>query len=220
MIMLCSGKGTPGIEFLLRGFTVIRAFVAIEISEDVAARLADVQHRFQEAFGGRAVRWVRADAIHITLKFLGEISTQRATRLSRELERPAQSAEPFTLAAAGMGCFPHCRRPRLLWAGVEGDVTALKRLQNAAENCAARLGYVPNRRRFSAHLTIGRVRSGLRRAEIHVLREAMREVEGPRVAQWRVTEMVLMQSTLGLGGAQYSPWARIPLRHDQRIEIE
>ena len=197
----------------------MRAFVAIEVSEGVAVRLADVQLRLQEALGGRAVRWVRADAIHMTLKFLGEISAEQASRLSQVLGRAAQSAEPFALTAAGMGCFPDCRRPRLLWAGVDGDATALKRLQSAAESCAVRLGYAPDRRRFTAHLTIGRVRSGLQRAEAHALRKAMRGVEEERFAQWRVTEMVLMQSTLARGGAQHARWARIPFQRDDRIAI-
>ncbi|HJO33418.1 MAG: RNA 2',3'-cyclic phosphodiesterase [Anaerolineales bacterium] len=197
----------------------MRAFVAIEVSEGVAVRLADVQLRLQEALGGRAVRWVRADAIHMTLKFLGEISAEQASRLSQVLGRAAQSAEPFALTAAGMGCFPDCRRPRLLWAGVDGDATALKRLQSAAESCAVRLGYAPDRRRFSAHLTIGRVRSGLQRVEAHALREAMRGVGEERFAQWRVTEMVLMQSTLARSGAQYGCWARMPFQQDYRITI-
>ena len=198
---------------------MMRAFVAIEITQSVANKLTVVQRGLQEAVGGRDVRWVRADAIHITLQFLGEISAEQASMLSEEFGRAAESVEPFTLAASGLGCFPNCRRPRLLWAGVEDDLSALERLQNATERCAIQLGHAPDRRRFSAHLTIGRISSRLRRVEADVLREAVRAAKGQRFGEWRVAEMVLMQSTLGSDGAQYTRWARIPFQHEPHITI-
>ncbi len=197
----------------------MRTFVAIEIAQDVASKLNNVQYGLQKAFGGRAVDWVGADGIHITLKFLGEISAQKASRLSQEFGRVAQSSEPFTLAASGLGCFPHCRRPRLLWVGVEGDLSALERLQNATERSALRLGFAPDRRCFSAHLTIGRVRSSLRGSEVQALGEAVRAAKRQRFAEWQVAEMVLMQSSLMRGRAQYAAWARIPFQHGENIAI-
>ncbi len=190
----------------------MRAFVAIEIAESVADKLTNVQRGLRESVGIRAVRWVRADAMHITLKFLGDISAEQATRLTQEFVCVAESAEPFTLAASGIGCFPHCRHPRLLWAGFEDDVSALERLQRAIECCAMQLGHAPDRHRFSAHLTIGRVRFRLRHVEVDALCEAVLAAKGQRFGEWRVAEMVLMQSNLGRGGAQYSRWARIPLK--------
>lgn len=198
----------------------MRAFAAIEITKSVADKLTVVQHGLQEAIGGRGVRWVRPDAIHITLKFLGEISAEQASMLLQEFVSVAESAEPFTLAASGLGCFPHCRSPRLLWAGVEDDLSALEQLQNATERCSVQLGHTADRRRFSAHLTIGRIRSSrLRPVEAEVLREAVRAANGQRFGEWQVAEMVLMQSKLGSDGAQYTRWARIPFQHGQPITI-
>ena len=197
----------------------MRAFAAIEITKSVANKLTVVQRGLQEAIGGRDVRWVRPDAIHITLKFLGEISAEQASMLLQEFVRVAESAEPFTLAASGLGCFPHCRSPRLLWAGVEDDLSALEQLQNATERCSVQLGHTADRRRFSAHLTIGRIRSRLRPVEADVLREAVRAANGQRFAEWQVAEMVLMQSKLCSDGAQYTRWARIPFQHGPPITI-
>ena len=195
----------------------MRAFVAIEIAQNVVGKFTHLQRELQEAVGGRAVRWVDADAIHITLKFLGDISAEQASRLLQGLGRAAEFTEPFTLSASGLGCFPDCGRARLLWAGVNDDLSALERLQNEIERCAVKLGYAPDRRRFSGHLTIGRVRSGLRRAEADKLCEAVRVAKGMRYAEWRVAEMVLMQSKLGRGGARYGRWACIPFWQAHRI---
>lgn len=197
----------------------MRAFVAIEIAQSVVGKLTHLQRELQETVGVRAVRWVHADAIHITLKFLGEISAEQASGLLQEFGRAAESTEPFTLSASGLGCFPDCGRARLLWAGVNDDLSALERLRNEIERCAVQLGHAPDRRRFSAHLTIGRVRSGLRRAEADKLCEAVRAAKGMRYAEWRVAEMVLMQSKLARGGARYARWACIPFQQDQRIAI-
>ena len=197
----------------------MRAFVAIEITQAVASKLNNVQDALQEAVGGQAVRWVSLDRMHITLKFLGEISVDQASQLLQEFRRATESVEPFALAATGLGCYPHCRRPRLLWAGVEDDLSELELLQNVTERCAVQLGHTPERRRFSAHLTLGRVRSELRRAEVDALSEAIRAAKGLRFAEWRVAEIVLMKSPLARGRAQYARWARIPFRHDDHTTI-
>lgn len=191
----------------------MRAFLAIEIANGVASKLAKLQLELQRAIGSSPVRWVSEDAIHITLKFLGEISVEQASRLSHELGFLAGSVEPFTLAAAGLGCFPHCGRPRIVWIGVDDDLRALESLQNAVECWAVRLGYIPERHRFSAHITVGRVRTGLRSVEIASLREAFTSANKLRFGHWRVTEVVLMQSEFMPGGVQYSCWARIPFQH-------
>ena len=194
---------------------VMRVFLAVEVAPSATTGITKLQHHLEEAIGGRKVRWTSPNDLHITLKFLGDTSVSRTTQLLQGLPRTIGTAEPFMLTASGLGCFPNSRRPRLLWVGVGKDIDALERLQQGIERCAVDLGFAPARRRFHAHLTIGRIRSQLRQSQVYYLSQLTREVERQRFAEWRVKELVVVESKICSAGAQYIRWGRIPLLRDR-----
>lgn len=146
------------------------------------------------------VRWVREDAVHLTIKFLGEQPAGRESEIAAALAPVAARARPFGLSVNGLGAFPDARRPRVLWAGLE-PVPALELLQHDVELTLAQLGFESEARPFHPHLTLGRVKSGARRDAFAGLEPLLttHAVSG----EFAVENLVLMESRLTAAGSEY-----------------
>ena len=183
----------------------MRLFVAVHLSQEIRDGLASVQDRLRRAQAD--VSWVKPANLHITLKFLGETEPKRLESIGSELAEAARSAAPFSLVVAGLGTFGG-RIPRVVWAGVREGVAPLEALAGAVENRLARLGFPKERRGFTAHFTLGRVRSP-RNAE--GLLAAIRDEPAAPLGTVPVEEFVLMQSQLDPRGSSYTALERFPL---------
>src|SRR5437660_12146600 len=147
---------------------MLRAFIAVQLSDDLKRQIGSVQAELQRevpgsARGGKAVKigWVQPEGIHLTLKFLGDIQEAQVDALREILSKAAASARPFTLEARGLGAFPNPRAPRVIWLGLHGshdDMADLQRLQAAVEDGLAGLGFPKEARAFTPHLTLARIR--------------------------------------------------------------
>ncbi len=173
----------------------VRTFVAVELPDEVVRTLAAVIDGLREA--GDGVRWVRPEGIHLTLKFLGDVEEAQIPGVVAAVARVAGEVAPFTLQTAGVGGFPSRDRARVLWVGIEGDSGALKRLQAGVERVLHPLGFPPERRRFTAHVTLGRAR----RRPVTLLRDMAGPTEPVRF--W-VARVDVMKSDLRPEGAVYS----------------
>ncbi len=182
----------------------MRAFVAIEISEDVRAALDRVRQELART--PAQVKWVAPANVHLTLKFLGEIETETA-EAAKGAMGAAAGGGPFTFEVAGLGSFPPGRKPRVVWAGVIGGADAIARVQTKLDAALGSLGFA-RERDFVPHLTIGRVKSprGADALAAAIARHADTAF-GSSVA----SEMVLFESTLTPQGAVYRAVARVPL---------
>jgi 2'-5' RNA ligase len=181
----------------------IRAFIAIDLPEDVRRELGRRIEHLQNGMPGLPVRWVRPGGIHLTLRFLGDTQPEQVSEMQQGLTELGAANPGFTLIIGGLGCFPNSRRPRVIWVGVEEKTGALDQLQRGVEGLCRKLGFPPDRRSFSAHLTLGRVRQG---GEARTGDEFGRFVEadqGDMLGQVLVEEMVLFQSELKPDGAVY-----------------
>src|SRR2546427_6874034 len=142
---------------------MLRAFIAIQLSDEMKRQIGSVQAELKrEASGsgrrGKAVKigWTQPEGIHLTLKFLGDIQETQVEALREILHRVAAPARSFTLEARGLGAFPNPRAPRVIWLGLHGsndDMAELQRLQVALEDGVASLGYPKEARAFTPHLT-------------------------------------------------------------------
>ena len=180
----------------------VRTFIAIELTRELLDKLGDLQSRLAEDAPPGLVRWVRPQGIHLTLKFLGEIPPSRADAVAAAMEVACAAHAPFTLQVGGLGCFPNARRPRVVWVGVQEPSGALAALQRDVERAMASLGLPPEGRRFSPHLTLGRVKGGSREA-LEVLGETVTRA-GVRVGNMAVDAVHLMRSDLLPGGVVYT----------------
>ena len=202
----------------------MRTFVAIEIPGDVRRRIEPISSRLQThlvASGlGRTVRWTPSHKLHLTLRFMGETDDGQLRSINRALQDSAHHVHPFHLTIGDLGCFPHCRAPRVLWLKIQGAVEQLRALQAKSEKDAVLAGFAPEQRAFSPHLTIGRTKR-VSRSEQKQLGMAIQELDSlseerlgePRKPlRFEVNQLVLMRSVLEPAGAHYTVLDRFTLR--------
>src|SRR5450759_970790 len=102
----------------------IRTFIAIELPQAILDQLSEIQARLKSALPGSAVRWVKPDGVHLTLKFLGQIPDDQIELIASSLKAGVAGHQPFTVEVSGAGCFPTVQRPRVIWIGVHEDQNA------------------------------------------------------------------------------------------------
>lgn len=188
---------------------LLRLFVAVELPDPVREALADLQGQLRRR-GLEGLRWVRPEGIHLTLKFLGETPADRLEAISVALAEAARSVAPFPLVLGSPGTFGDRRGPRVLWVDVAGDLHPLRRLQERVERAMVALGFPPEERPFSPHLTLARVRAPAPRDTAARIAQAVRQVRLPPL-EMEVRELSLMRSTLLPEGAHYQRLAAFPL---------
>lgn len=137
--------------------TKIRLFLAVNLPGELKNRLGVLQERFKKL--NVNVKWVEVQNLHLTIKFLGEVNTSLVSAINKAVQGAASGMEHVALSFQGMGFFPEKKKPRILWVGVDGDVDALRELHRKVQQSLFPLGFPPDSRRFSPHLTIGRLRS-------------------------------------------------------------
>ena len=185
----------------MREHDAIRAFFAIELGSAARAAAAELARWLREARGGDGVRWVRPEALHVTLRFLGDIDPSRAAPLAGRARLEAARLRPFALRLGPAELFPTPRRPRVVALGLE-PVAPLEELAGAIERAVVAEGFAPEERGFRAHLTLGRVKD----------RRFPSVAAAPLPAEeFAVEEAVLFRSELSPAGPRYTPIERIPL---------
>jgi len=187
----------------------VRAFIAVDVSQEAKAALASIISRLKRETEGDRIRWGRAESIHLTLKFLGNVESALVQPVLEAVERAAYSSGPFQVALSKVGAFPRLEAPRVIWVGLQGDLEALVALQRRMEDEVSPLGFPKEERPFSPHLTLGRVNDGwVRRGENGL--DLAKVTLNDQVA-WRVEEVHLMQSVLTPSGAIYQRLGSTPL---------
>lgn len=191
----------------------MRLFVAVELEDDVrhaAAEAASALRRAIARAGDLDARWIPEDSLHITLFFLGEVADERVAAVRAALDVPF-ATRPFSIDVGGAGAFPPSGPPRVLWLGVREGAPQLAALHAEVSGRLWPLGFEPEHRKFSAHLTIARVRDvGRRGASPRPLREALTGCRA-EAGRSRVSAVTLFQSRLSPKGAAYHPILRVPL---------
>ncbi len=187
----------------------MRCFIAIPLPDVVKEGLAEIQEILRGTGGHRFdVSWTRPEGIHLTLKFLGEVEEAAVARIIAAVAPPLSGIPPFHLRIRGMGCFPGPSSPRVVWVGVEESEGVLNRLQQGVEKAAESLGFPPENRKFTPHLTVGRVRSPIHRETLIRRVEENREID---LGEVEVREVHLMESILKPEGAIYRIVKTFPL---------
>jgi 2'-5' RNA ligase len=135
----------------------MRTFIAIEISEDLRRELTELQEDLRKSDAD--VKWVNPQNLHLTLKFLGDTSEETISEVKEILENITRNTRTFEVIFAGIGVFPKLDFPRVVWVGIEKGKDELIELAKEIEKELTQIGSPKEKRGFSAHLTLGRVRS-------------------------------------------------------------
>lgn len=187
--------------------SLVRAFIAVLISDDLKRRIALVQEEFKKV--APEVKWVSEENFHITLKFLGDVEADRLAAIPAMLSDSLADVEEFDIGIGGVGAFPNHGRPRTVWVGVTDGRERLAEVAQQVEEQLAGLGFHKEDRSFSAHLTIGRVKDG-RGAD--ALTSALQKADVGSMGTVRVKSVAVMKSELRREGPIYSVLSEIPLR--------
>jgi 2'-5' RNA ligase len=148
--------------------------------------------------------------IHLTLKFLGNVNVGKVSPITEAIARAAQGVSPFRLELGGLGAFPNLRRPRVIWVAVKGDVERVASLQKGIDRLLIPLGFAPESRSFTAHLTLGRLRDRASGVEQQSIGETVMSAKVEEVP-FQAGEISLMRSTLTPSGAIYSRLSSVSL---------
>ena len=178
----------------------IRAFLAVEPPAEVREAIGRIQGRLQRLIRGE-LKWVRPEAIHLTLKFFGDIPEGAIAGIAAAVEPAAAREAPMTFAIGRAGVFPDQRRPRVLWLGMEGDVPRLLSLQKRVEGELGTIGFPAEERPFRPHLTLARIKSG---RGLTGLERAMEKGEGYAAGEFTAAGIGLIRSELTPRGAVYT----------------
>ncbi len=186
-----------------------RLFVALDPPDAVRRRLAALAVDLRRAAGRHAddVRWVPPENVHLTLQFLGAVPEERVPEIEAAIRSAAAAVRPLSLELRGAGGFPNARRPRVVWAGIAGEIDALSTLVADLGRRLAPLGFPPEERPFSAHLTLGRARDGRGAPGLAGALAHAAEADG---TPWRASDVVLFESHLSPKGPRYEVIHRAP----------
>jgi 2'-5' RNA ligase len=188
----------------------IRAFIAIELPGELKLMLRALEQKLKTP-QSRCAKWVDPASIHLTLKFLGNISPKLIDDIKKVLEVEVRKSQPFNLKTAGTGCFPDARRPRVFWIGLDGELAKLLELQSGVDESMGRLGFARETRPFAAHLTLARLRDECSMAERSNFANLVGGARLEAAFSMCVGSVSLIRSQLRPEGALYTRLGEFPL---------
>ena len=190
---------------------IIRAFIAVPLPRSLLDQLAALQQQLGDQVPARSVRWARVESIHLTLKFLGDTSTEKLPDIKQALAAVARHAPTCAFTVEGLGCFPNPRRPRIVWVGVNESTGWLEVLQDAVEEALTHFGYSREKRGFTPHLTLGRVNRRASRDDAAQVGEVVTGATVGLLGEVPADRFALIRSVLKPAGAEYTTLEEFPL---------
>jgi 2'-5' RNA ligase len=189
----------------------VRSFVAITLPENIKEMLFEVSTKLRDYLQQTRtyVTWVKQESHHITLKFLDSIDFELVDPILQKLEDVVRDVERFTMSIGEIGVFPNQNQPRVIWVGIQKGADKVYTLQKKVEDSLSDLGFEKEKREFSPHLTLGRIKSLGSRGDILRALRSLQEVD---IGETTVERVCLMKSTLTPQGALYSELGSVSLK--------
>lgn len=183
--------------------SVIRAFIAIDLSPGIYEKLENISSKLQNRLSSLPARWVLTKNIHLTIKFLGDVSTSNLELLKRILQVESKQYSPFEISVGDLGAYPTIHRPRVIWIGTKVPQELIE-FHHSIENETARLGYTREKRKYSPHLTLARVSRNANSKQVVQIGELLGECKVGFLGAARIDKVHLYRSDLKPGGAEYT----------------
>jgi len=177
----------------------IRTFIAIPLNQDIISRLEKIHEELRSIPAD--VKWVRPKSIHLTLKFLGNTDEGEIDGIARVIQNGVRTFQSWSVNIKNVGVFPSLRNPRVVWIGIEDKSSKIITLQNQIEKELSKLGFEEEKRKFSPHLTLGRVKSPRGKRDLILYLSDERE---KKFGEMGVDRVVLFRSDLKPSGAIYT----------------
>lgn len=184
----------------------IRAFIACDIPEPLLQKISDVQDRLKKLDAD--VSWTRVSGIHLTLKFLGEITEGSVDKIAEVVLEAAKGQSAFEINIKGSGAFPNLKNPRVLWIGVADRSNQLSNIRQELDKGFKPLGFETEEREFTPHLTIGRLKGYSGKEILSVAITRLKDIE---IGPFAIDRLILYKSELRPDGAVYTKLREIKL---------
>lgn len=177
---------------------MIRSFICIELPSNLKTQLEKVTEELKKQSKAK-ISWVKASNLHLTLRFLGDITKDQVSTIKSCVEQASQNINNFAITASGLGTFPNSGRPRVFWVGINDTSKNLLSLQKRVEQELVKAGFGASDHPFSPHLTLGRVKEG----NAQELAEKLSIIKFEPL-NFDVSELIVMRSDLRAGGSIYT----------------
>lgn len=193
--------------------TTVRTFIAIELPDEARRVVTNLQNRLKGLAPPHTVRWTAVQNIHLTLHFLGDTLEDDLEKVEQALQTTTEMGSPFLLTLGGLGAFPNMRRPRIIWIGLWHDTEPLTNLHHhLGRSLNMAIGFTPEKRPYSPHLTIGRIKQNVPSRHIKQLSQSLETEQAVgKLIKFEVTDISLMKSELKPTGPIYTPLAQAKL---------
>ena len=185
----------------------IRAFIAIEIPDEIREKISDLQSSLKN-LGGR-ISWTKPKNIHLTLKFLGDIDEMLIDEIASELNKIAASISQFQIHVEEIGAFPNFKRARVIWVGTKSENEQLTELALQIDNSMEKLGFTKETRKFSGHLTLGRIKDP---TGIQPIIDRLQQNKDFQAGSFPMKELFLIKSQLHPAGSIYTILKKVDLK--------
>jgi len=182
---------------------MLRSFIAIEIPVEIQNAIAHSIASIKNTLPKPLIRWVAPHNVHLTLKFLGDVSPANLERVADTLKVETASHKMFSISIGGLGAFPTQKRARVIWIGLDAP-PALAALQHGVDAVSVQLGYPREERPFSPHLTIGRVAQTASSTDLQQIRSALESTKVGMLGTVCVEAIHIFKSDLQPGGSVYT----------------
>jgi 2'-5' RNA ligase len=182
---------------------VIRTFIAVDLPSSVLEALGQVSSQLQEKLPDTPVRWVNSQKMHLTLKFLGDISKKNIGMVEKILHSEASKRQAMEIGIGGIGAFPKMRHPRVIWIGIEAPAELFD-LRRGIEDGVARMGYNYDKYDFTPHLTLGRISRKASARDVRTVGNVLHEFQVGFIGVARIGAVHLYRSDLHPDGAKYT----------------
>jgi RNA 2',3'-cyclic 3'-phosphodiesterase len=187
-----------------------RLFIAISVPETIKAEMVTLQREFRRRLPEADLRWTRAEQIHLTLRFLGNIRSERVDALANAMSVGCRPFPVLALRAETIGFFPSARSPRVVWVGVQDSAGELGQLQAAVQAATTEFTSEEPEPRFTGHLTLARAKR-IGRNEAAILEVLAKAHAGRLFGEWTASTVELVRSELSSEGARYTTLLEAPL---------
>lgn len=174
----------------------VRAFLAIDLDDDLKPKINKIIKEFKQI--DTRIKFVELTNLHLTLKFFGEIDTNGLELLEAKIANVVSQAEPFDIKIKGCGAFPNNNHIKVIWVGIDED-SIIKPLHDKLDSEFVKLGFDKDKK-FSTHLTIGRMKSAKNKDKVKSVIEEFSDIE---IGEMRVEKISLKKSTLKPSGPVY-----------------
>jgi len=192
------------------GAEKLRLYLAVPIPAEVKASISAAQEELRRLLPPRAASWTRAEKMHLTLRFLGDVDGQRVEALIAGVRSATADVGPLPLVAERLGVFPDLRYPRVAWAWVHDETDRLAELQRQVITATNEFTRERAEEKFTGHITLARIKQ-IKRPQAELIASFLQRAVNRRFGEWTADHLELIRSELSPGGSRYTCLAKFRL---------